>query len=96
MSAVNDAEAEGTSDVKSTLYPKITGKIEDIKYHISKHVEQHPGNGPFPFTGTVKLHGTHADLVVHKDERVICQSRNRTVLTQVSPDSQTPTSPLAD
>ncbi|KAK3072168.1 hypothetical protein LTR53_007314 [Teratosphaeriaceae sp. CCFEE 6253] len=31
----------------------------------------------FPFTGTVKRHGTHADIVVHADSEIVCQSRNR-------------------
>ncbi|KAK3117702.1 hypothetical protein LTR53_000631 [Teratosphaeriaceae sp. CCFEE 6253] len=38
----------------------------------------------FEFTGTVKLHGTHADIVVHVDGEIVCQSRNRLRLSVAS------------
>jgi len=42
---------------KTTLYPKITGKLEDIEYHLARGTET---QRVFPVTGTVKLHGSHA------------------------------------
>ncbi|EOD53165.1 hypothetical protein UCRNP2_33 [Neofusicoccum parvum UCRNP2] len=42
------------------------------------------GNAPtesLSLTGTVKLHGTHADIRVHPDGRIIAQSRNNAALS---------------
>ncbi|GME42326.1 hypothetical protein GTA08_BOTSDO08052 [Neofusicoccum parvum] len=87
MAETTTADLETTTAVAaatpSTLYPKISGDIRDILHHLDKH---HSRNGSAPaeslsLTGTVKLHGTHADIRVHPDGRIIAQSRNNAALS---------------
>lgn len=58
----------------STLYPSI-GKLKDFLYEARKL------NKPsFELIGTVKLHGTHADMVIDAKDAIGFQSRNQTDL----------------
>ncbi|KAK4553351.1 hypothetical protein LTR86_009652 [Recurvomyces mirabilis] len=68
-----------------TLYPKITNKLPEIQHHLSL-LQPPPSLGPLPFTGTVKLHGTHADILIpaSTSEDLVYQSRNRANLTPES------------
>jgi hypothetical protein len=60
---------------KSTLFPKITGKVDElIENYTYKFGTKHP---TIKLTGTVKLHGTHADIVIEPDNAIRIQSRNR-------------------
>jgi hypothetical protein len=85
-------EDDSIAQKSSTLFPKITGNLKDLvkNYHyhllrtattpedilsISKVATK------IPLVGTVKLHGTHADLVIHSNGDVFIQSRNREQLT---------------
>ncbi|KAH7068093.1 hypothetical protein BKA63DRAFT_105997 [Paraphoma chrysanthemicola] len=68
--------------IESTLYPKITTHIRQIVGAL-EHLHRDPENreedvhlDPIPIVGTVKLHGTHADIRIHADDRIIFQSRN--------------------
>lgn len=67
---------------QSMLYPKITTHIPDIVEHLHRlnRDPSHPNVSvalePVPFIGTVKLHGTHADILVYPDDRIVFQSRN--------------------
>lgn len=73
-------------------YPKITNKLRDVRYALQKHgliienetpaarsseeTEYTPSK--LPITGTVKLHGTHADIrITPKTNKITYQSRNR-------------------
>ncbi|KAG7008809.1 hypothetical protein G7Y79_00004g013930 [Physcia stellaris] len=58
----------------STLYPKI-GKLTDVVRR-SKFLEI----PSLSLIGTVKLHGTHADMVIEKGDDIRLQSRNRAEL----------------
>ena len=75
---------------QSTLYPRITTHIKEIikrlKYKLRdpEDPEQEPILGPIPIIGTVKLHGTHADIIVSSDDRITFQSRNNAVLTEAA------------
>lgn len=60
----------------STLYPKI-GKLSDF-VHRSRSLDR---DLKLPLVGTVKLQGTHADIVIGNDDNVRIQSRNRADLT---------------
>jgi hypothetical protein len=66
----------------STLYPKITTHIPEIVKTLkeincnSATSKQEAVLGPIPIVGTVKLHGTHADILIHNDNRIVFQSRN--------------------
>lgn len=68
--------------VQSTLYPKITTHIGEIIEQLQRlnrdpaHPEANIILKPVPFIGTVKLHGTHADILVYPDDRIVFQSRN--------------------
>ncbi|KAF1849451.1 uncharacterized protein K460DRAFT_91105 [Cucurbitaria berberidis CBS 394.84] len=71
-----------TVDTKSTLYPKITNYIAEIVQGL-QHLNHDPENpekevilDPIPIFGTVKLHGTHADIVIYNDDHIVFQSRN--------------------
>ena len=59
----------------STKYPKISGKVQDFLVNISR-LELNDQPTTIPLIGTVKLHGAHADIVVHADNAVQLQSRN--------------------
>lgn len=80
---------------RTTLYPKITGNLEELirNYkHRNDRIdeatqERIPGPIEDPiltFTGTVKLHGTHADIVFNPNGSIRIQSRNRLSLTLVN------------
>jgi hypothetical protein len=71
-----------TNPVDSTLYPKITNHITEI-IKVLKELNQDPEDpeketilDPIPIVGTIKLHGTHADILIHSDDRIVFQSRN--------------------
>ena len=62
-----------------TLYPKITGSAKDVVSHIIYQQQFHPELAiatSIALTGTVKLHGMHADIVVDSNDEVRLQSRN--------------------
>ncbi|KAK3643701.1 hypothetical protein LTR56_010004 [Elasticomyces elasticus] len=69
----------------STLYPKISGKLADLYFHVNSYRHFHPTLSPhpdsYPFTGTAKLHGTHADILIKTTGEISLQSRNRTDLS---------------
>ncbi|KAH7386052.1 hypothetical protein BKA66DRAFT_461385 [Pyrenochaeta sp. MPI-SDFR-AT-0127] len=71
-----------STDTESTLYPKITNHISEIVKTLQylnrdrQDPEHEPELEPLPMLGTVKLHGTHADILVYKDNRIVFQSRN--------------------
>ncbi|KAF2126953.1 hypothetical protein P153DRAFT_368974 [Dothidotthia symphoricarpi CBS 119687] len=78
---------------ESTLYPKITNHITDIIKTL-QHLNQNPENleeevhlEPISIVGMVKLHGTHADVLVYNDDSIVFQSRN-IVHLQTSKDNQ--------
>jgi hypothetical protein len=67
---------------ESTLYPKITTHVGEIIMAL-KDIKRDPespekevGIEAIPIVGTVKLHGTHADILVYGDGRIVFQSRN--------------------
>lgn len=43
--------------------------------------------GPVKLTGTVKLHGTHADMVVYWDNTIVFQSRNKIIKPGLTSDN---------
>jgi hypothetical protein len=67
---------------ESTLFPKITthvGEIVKALKDIKRDVESPEKEvkiEAIPIVGTVKLHGTHADILVYGDGRIVFQSRN--------------------
>ncbi|EPE26470.1 DNA ligase/mRNA capping enzyme, catalytic [Glarea lozoyensis ATCC 20868] len=76
----------------STLFPKIGGNMNEFvqNYHFhTKHIStvghnaliDTKANTIVPLIGTVKLHGTHADLVVYSNDKILIQSRNLQELT---------------
>jgi hypothetical protein len=67
---------------ESTLYPKITTHVGEIIKAL-KDIKRDPESpekevkvGAIPIIGTIKLHGTHADILVYDDGRIVFQSRN--------------------
>ena len=82
-----------TDPAQSTLYPKITTHIPEIIEQLRRlnrdpgHPEANVTVKPVSFVGTVKLHGTHADILVYPDNRIVFQSRNITGLS-VAKDNQ--------
>jgi hypothetical protein len=67
---------------ESMLYPKITNHIKEVvkslRYDLRdpEHPEIEPKLGPIPIIGTVKLHGTHADIIISGNDTITLQSRN--------------------
>jgi hypothetical protein len=65
----------------STLFPKITTHIDEA-ITILKELERDISNPKkevllnlMPIVGTVKLHGTHADILIHSDDSIVFQSK---------------------
>lgn len=75
-------------ETPTTLFPKINGKHRDFIESVTYLKENDPlyaSTENIHFYGTVKLHGTHADIVVqHPFNAITFQSRNRTNLTPES------------
>ncbi|KAH9867135.1 hypothetical protein IAQ61_007727 [Plenodomus lingam] len=71
----------------TTLYPKISNHISDVieaLQHLKgdlEHEETDDHREPIPITGTVKLHGTHADILIYSNDEIVFQSRNVTRLS---------------
>jgi hypothetical protein len=80
--------------MESTLYPKITNKLTDVRHTLVTSgkvaIKEGVASDKAPvytpnsleIVGTVKLHGTHADIVVHSDDSITFQSRNRETITK--------------
>ncbi|KAG4029556.1 hypothetical protein MFRU_015g00950 [Monilinia fructicola] len=66
-----------------TLYPKISGKPKNLLLEFSKFQNKSKGRRAttISVTGTVKLHGTHTDFLIHADNTIQLQSRNNEHLT---------------
>jgi hypothetical protein len=66
----------------STLYPKITTHVGEIIKTLRGQECDPDASGkemalePIDIVGTVKLHGTHADILVYSDGRIVFQSKN--------------------
>lgn len=60
----------------TTLYPKITTHVTQVISHLRTLHSQCQTILPLPLTGTVKLHGTHADILIQADNTITFQSRN--------------------
>lgn len=84
-------EESSIPEEPSTLFPKITGKtgdlVSDYNYYNYK-LQQETGTDTsltsvvIKLIGTVKLHGAHADIVIHADNAMQLQSRNVTGLSR--------------
>ena len=85
----------------STLYPKITQHVSEVvkalkqAHHDSDYLDKEATSVPIPFEGSVKLHGTHADIVVHSDNTVVLQSKNVPNITAAN-DNQGFAAAMAD
>jgi len=60
---------------------KLSDVIKDVPYIFKGDVPTE-----LTFLGTIKLHGTHADIVLHSDGNIVIQSRHR-ILTIYSDNS---------
>lgn len=71
----------------STLFPKIPeiGGFLVAYRTLRNNVQGTPSI--VNLKGTVKLHGTHADMVIHSDGTVFIQSRNRIITPGVNLDN---------
>ncbi|CAD6450034.1 2abd913c-2603-4eee-b194-f4f8eb83d4d2-CDS [Sclerotinia trifoliorum] len=63
---------------KDTLYPKISGKPKNLMLEFSKYQKKTKGRRAtsISVTGTVKLHGTHTDFLIHANDTIQFQTRN--------------------
>ncbi|KAF2686810.1 hypothetical protein K458DRAFT_416147 [Lentithecium fluviatile CBS 122367] len=80
-----------SSTSTSTLYPKITTHISEVLKtlrHQNRIPERSQSGGPqdeiplspIPIIGTIKLHGTHADILITPSNTITLQSRNNSNL----------------
>ncbi|KAA8574455.1 hypothetical protein EYC84_005917 [Monilinia fructicola] len=81
-----DTPSEQRTNMASTgktLYPKISGKPKNLLLEFSKFQNKSKGRRAttISVTGTVKLHGTHTDFLIHADNTIQLQSRNNEHLT---------------
>jgi hypothetical protein len=87
------ATVADTDDIETTLYPKITTHIYQVVAILRGLDRDREKPGPdvplehIPIIGTVKLHGTHADILIHSDNTITFQSRNLTNLS-IDKDNQ--------
>ncbi len=59
----------------STLFPKISGRIDEL---VDNFTYRFGAEDPIiKLTGTVKLHGTHTDIVIESNYTIRIQSRNK-------------------
>jgi hypothetical protein len=72
----------------STLFPKITQHVSEVVKALKDLEENDPCVPDKYYTSTtisligyVKLHGTHADIVVHNDDKIVLQSKNVSNIT---------------
>jgi len=71
----------------STLFPKITQHVSEVVRvlkeleHGSNHADDGTTLESIPLGGTVKLHGTHADILIYEDDRIVLQSKNVSSIT---------------
>lgn len=78
-----------TSDAPSTLYPKITSHISEVVKNLlalnrdPERPESEVSIAPIPIVGTVKLHGTHGDILIYNNNAIVFQSRNTVGLSAV-------------
>ncbi len=71
-------EPQNPAEERTTLFPKI-GKFTDFLYQVK---QLQPPVEHLHLIGSVKLHGTHADIVfVNNSDEIRLQSRNRLALT---------------
>ena len=77
----NAEVAVGQVPRKSDLYPKIAKLKDFVKYARERGMPEQ-----IPIAGTVKLHGTHADVVITSDNEIRPQSRNVSDL-RIKPDN---------
>jgi hypothetical protein len=85
----------------STLYPKITQHVSDVVKGLKElhrdpdHPEKELVLESIPIVGSVKLHGTHADILVYNDDKIILQSKNVANITAAN-DNQGFAAAMAD
>ncbi|KAF7192197.1 hypothetical protein HII31_06583 [Pseudocercospora fuligena] len=67
-------------------YPSTGKHVKHLGHEVGNYARQLQRDFPdiaipkaFPFIGTVKLHGTHADVLQDENGRILCQSRNRLI-----------------
>ena len=72
----------------SPLFPKITQHVSEVVKAFKEMEENDPDvqegyytSSTIPLIGHVKLHGTHADIVIHNDNRIVLQSKNVSNIT---------------
>jgi len=75
ITTTNDTNT--TIPTSNALYPSITNKLAELRYHLSRSTLSLPP--PLTFSGTVKLHGTHADILIapSPSHDIAFHSRNR-------------------
>jgi len=65
-SRIDDSPTQTTTTTTTpdshALYPSITNKIAELRYHLSR--SEVPLPSPLTLTGTVKPHGMHADILI--------------------------------
>lgn len=60
---------------ETSTHPKTSGKIKDMIWRINRRAKPSKERS-FPYVGTVKLHGAHADIVFESNGDIKYQSRN--------------------
>ncbi|KAH8592535.1 hypothetical protein B0O99DRAFT_517575 [Bisporella sp. PMI_857] len=78
-----DAENAKPTETRTTLYPKTSGKSKDFIQSLSYRGDKYQKllTNELELIGTVKLHGTHTDIVVNHDDSIRLQSRNTENIT---------------
>ncbi|UPX17534.1 uncharacterized protein EKO05_0007883 [Ascochyta rabiei] len=85
----------------STLYTRITQHISTVAKalkelrHNPDHLDEDVTLEPIPIVGSVKLHGTHTDILVYSDEKIILQLKNGSNITTTN-DDQSIVAAMAD
>ena len=67
-----------------TLYPKITQHVAEVVKVLKRLEGDSDHLEPIPMIGSIKLHGTHADVLVYNDDKIVLQSKNVSNITKVN------------
>lgn len=67
-----------------TLYPKITQHVAEVVKVLKRLEGDSDHLEPIPIIGSIKLHGTHADVLVYNDDKIVLQSKNVSNITKVN------------
>lgn len=69
---------------ESMLFPKITQHIAEVVKVLKEQDLEQDTSDSIPIIGYAKLHGTHGDIVIYPNDKIILQSKNVSNITPLN------------